>query len=205
MTDASLAERFVLGRVTTLVDSLLGAATLATHIEARRQLAFADHVVVTKTDLAPADAGLLASIAAAAPMAAVGIDRPDPGVLFAPGARLPVDAIARHTGGIGACLIRRVAPVPALALTLLLEALAEQCGDKMLRFKGLFDVAEAPGRPAVVHAVQHVVSPVAFLAAWPDPGRSSRAVVIGHGIPPHFPARLLDAICAEVVDEMRRG
>ncbi len=205
MTDAALAERFVLGRVTTLVDSLLGAATLAGHVEARRQLAFADQVVLTKIDLVPPAESLLAAIAAAAPLAPVGIGAPDPSLLFAPGAGLPTDAIARHTAGLAASLIRRVEAVPALALTLLLEALAEQCGAKMLRFKGLFDVAEAPGRPAVVHAVQHVISPVTFLDAWPDADRTSRAVVIGQGIPSHFPARLLDAICVEVADEMRRG
>ena len=205
MTDAGLAEGFVLGSVVTLVDSLLGVATLARHVEARRQVAFADRVVVTKTDLAPLADGLLAAIAAGNPVAPVGVDVPDLAELLQPAERVPGDGRVLHSEGVSVCLIRRVAPVPALALTLLLEALAEQCGARMLRFKGLFDVAEAPGRPAVVHAVQHVISPVSFLDAWPGPDRTSRAVVIGMGIPRFFPARLLDAIGAEVADEMRRG
>ena len=204
MTDPALGARFRLGSVVVLVDAVFGAATLATHVEARRQVGFADIAVVTKTDLAPVAPGLAAAIALAHPGLKPQTEVPDMADLFAPGTGPAGEAVARHTTGVGACLIRRTRPVPALALTLLLEALAEQCGPRMLRFKGLFDVAEAPGRPAVVHAVQHVVSPVTFLDAWPGADRGSRAVVIGSGIPPHFPARLLDAICAEVEDEMRR-
>ncbi len=205
MTDAALGARFRLGLVVVLVDAVLGEATLGAHVEARRQVGFADVAVVTKTDVAPAGAGLVAAIAAAHPGLALRTDVPDIAELFAPSVGQVSDALARHTPGVGACLIRRTRPLPALALTLLLEALAEQCGPRMLRFKGLFDVREAPGRPAVVHAVQHVVSPVTFLDAWPGMARDSRAVVIGVGIPPHFPARLLDAICAEVEDEMQRA
>ena len=204
MTDAGLGARFGLGSVVVLVDAVLGEATLGAHVEARRQVGFADMAVVTKTDVIPLGAGLRGAIAAAHPGLAVGTEVPDMAALFAPGGQRVGEAVARHTAGVGACLIRRTRPVPALALTLLLEALAEQCGAKMLRFKGVFDVVEAPGRPAVVHAVQHVVSPVTFLEAWPGAERDSRAVAIGVGIPPHFPARLLDAICAEVEDEMRR-
>lgn len=204
MTDAALGARFRLGAVVVLVDAVLGEATLAAHVEARRQVGFADVAVVTKTDVAPLGDGLAAAIAAAQPGLEVRVDLPDRAVLFASGGVRVGEAVARHTEGGGACLIRRTRPVPALALTLLLEALAEQCGGRMLRFKGMFDVAEAPGRPAVVHAVQHVVSPVTFLEEWPGGERDSRAVVIGMGIPPYFPARLLDAICAEVEDEMRR-
>ena len=205
MTDAALGARFRLGQVVVLVDAVLGEATLGAHVEARRQIGFADVAVVTKTDVAPAGPGLAAAVAAAHPGLALRTDVPDIAELFASSSGQVSDAVARHTAGVGACLIRRTRPLPALALTLLLESLAEQCGPRMLRFKGLFDVREAPGRPAVVHAVQHVVSPVTFLDAWPGMARDSRAVVIGVGIPAHFPARLLDAICAEVEDEMQRA
>ncbi|MFI4982478.1 MAG: GTP-binding protein, partial [Nevskiales bacterium] len=76
------------------------------------------------------------------------------------------------------------------------------CGQRLLRLKGLVDVAETPDRPAVVHAVQHVAAPVAWLEQWPSADRRSRIVVIGQGIPRHFAARLLDAIVAEVEDEL---
>jgi G3E family GTPase len=204
MTDPALGATFAIGAVLTVIDAILGAATLAAHPEARRQAAFADRILVSKTDLAPLDTPLRAALAAQNPAADILPGLPDPAALFAPVAeRLSPDTLARHGANRVACLIRRPEPVPALALTLLLEALAEQCGDRLLRFKGLFAIAEAPGRPAVLHAVQHVISPVTFLDAWPSADHTSRAVIIGHAIPPHFPARLLDAICAEVADEQR--
>ena len=94
--------------------------------------------------------------------------------------------------------------MPALALTLLIQALAEHCGARLLRLKGLVDLAEAPGRPAVIHGVQHVFSAPEFLPAWPDEDRTTRIVLIGEALPPHFAARLLDAIIAEVQDETAR-
>ena len=199
MTDVGLAERFAIASVVTLVDAVLGEATLAAHPEARRQVAFADRLVVSKTDVAAPSEGLLAALAGLNATAEIDAESPSPASFFAPGARdVPEDFVARHTAGVTTCLIRRTAPVPALALTLLLEALAEQCGAKLLRVKGIVDIAEAPGRPGVIHAVQHVISPVSFLDAWPAGAAGSRIVVIGTGIPPHFPARLLDAIIGEV-------
>ena len=49
------ALRFRLEGVVTVVDAVNGASTLARHREAVRQVALADRIVVTKTDLAPAD------------------------------------------------------------------------------------------------------------------------------------------------------
>ena len=85
-------------------------------------------------------------------------------------------------------------------MTLFLEALAEHCGARLLRLKGLVDLAETPGRPAVVHGVQHIFAPVDWLEAWPSADRRSRIVLIGEGIPAYFPARLLEAILADVPD-----
>jgi G3E family GTPase len=52
MVEAELAERFSIAAVITTVDAVNGAATLQTYAEARKQLATADHVILTKTDLA---------------------------------------------------------------------------------------------------------------------------------------------------------
>jgi G3E family GTPase len=200
MTDPALADTHAIATVLTVVDSLLGERALAAHPEAGRQVAFADRILVSKTDLVPLTQALQTAIAAHGE-APVTTWLGDPLALFAPAPHaVPADFVARHGPGMAACLIRRTAPVPALAITLLLETLAEHCGDKLLRVKGLFDLTEAPGTPAVVHAVQHVIAPVTFLPAWPGADRTSRAVVIGTAIPAHLPARLLDAICLEVAD-----
>src|SRR3981081_1482768 len=43
--------RFLLDGVVTVVDAVNGAATLDTHTEAMKQVAVADRIVLTKTDL----------------------------------------------------------------------------------------------------------------------------------------------------------
>jgi G3E family GTPase len=111
---------------------------------------------------------------------------------------------ATHSDGVETFSLVREAPVPALALTLWLEALVEHCGERLLRVKGLVDVAEMPGRPALIHGVRHVFSAPEWLEGWPSADRRTRVVFIGEGVPRHFPARLLDAIEGEVVDETRR-
>ena len=58
MTDPVLLERFVLDGVVAVVDRLGGADTLASRNEAQRQVAIADRIVVTKSDLAPQMAGI---------------------------------------------------------------------------------------------------------------------------------------------------
>ncbi len=47
-----LSRRFLIDSVVTVVDAMHGAVTLAAHEEARRQVAMADRLVLTKTDLA---------------------------------------------------------------------------------------------------------------------------------------------------------
>lgn len=50
--DVVVAQNFELSQVVTLVDAIHGEATLDRHFEALRQVAFADTVVLTKTDMA---------------------------------------------------------------------------------------------------------------------------------------------------------
>lgn len=53
MSDAVVAERFRLESVVTLVDAVNGSATLDNHLEAVKQAAVADRLVLSKTDVAP--------------------------------------------------------------------------------------------------------------------------------------------------------
>jgi G3E family GTPase len=215
MTDAAVGEVFEIDTIVTVVDAILGEATLANHPEARRQVALADVLALSKTDLA-GDApptALAALNPGAAIVATAGATVGDlfPGgdaaVRVARMASLPDQPAgspfsrARHTDGIETILLQRSEPVPALALTLLLEALAEHCGARLLRMKGIVAIDEDADRPAVIHGVQHVVSAPVFLDRWPSDDHSTRMVFIGQGIPRHFPARLLAAIEAEVREQ----
>ncbi len=215
MTDADIAQHHAIAGIVTVVDALHGAATLDRHPEARRQAALADTLLLSKTDLAAPTDGLRTQLVALNPSAArhaageVSPDRlcagTDIATRFAglpePSARNPF-VRAQHGDGITTFVLRRDRPIPALALTLLLAALAEHCGARMLRLKGLVNIAEMPGQPAVIHGVQHIVAPPEFLDRWPSADHTTRIVFIAQGVPRHFPARLLDAIEPEVREEM---
>ena len=218
MTDPAVCATHVIDTMLTVVDPLHGEATLDRFPEARRQIALADHLVFSKTDVAlPGDA-LSRRIDALNPIAPRSHGRDmRPSELFAGGdplaraARLALPAAwrgpspftqARHAGGIVTEAFRRARPMPALALTLWLQALTEHCGDRLLRMKGLVAIEEMPGQPAVVHGVQHVFSPPEFLQRWPSGDSETRLVFISRDVPRHFPRRLLDAIEAEVREEL---
>lgn len=208
LMDRAIRSRHALSGTLTLVDARSGEASLVRHPEARRQVAFADRLLITKTDLALDTDALVNALAELNPdaerlIAIRGNIAPE--TLFTPAspetARATPPAIAAHSEGITSSVLIRERPVPALALILLLQALADYCGPRLLRVKGLVDVAEQPGRPALIHGVQHVFEPPEWLPAWPGEDRRTRLVFIGEGMPPHFPARLLVAIEEEVLEE----
>jgi len=219
MLEEAMTATHRLQAVATLVDAQHGLPTLERHPEAQRQAMLADRIVLTKPDLAPATAALearLRGLNAVAPIRAAAHGAVPPDWLFAPGQHASdphalatwleaAGSAARHSAGVATMAIEREAPIPAMALTLWMQALAEHAGPKLLRLKGLVAIAEAgAGRPAAIHAIQHVVHPLEWLDAWPSADRRSRIVLIGQGIPPHWPARLLSAIEAEVAEESAR-
>jgi G3E family GTPase len=217
MTDSDIAQHHIIGGIVTVVDALHAEATLDRHSESRRQVALADTLLLSKTDLAAPPPPLRDRLAALNPSATVHDARNiAPAMLFAgtdvaarfaalPEARSRNPfARARHTDGIETFALVRDRPVPALALTLLLEALAEHCGARLLRLKGLVNIEEMPGQPAIIHGVQHVFSPPEFLHRWPSDDHTTRMVFITQGVPRHFPSRLLEAIEQEVREEMEQ-
>lgn len=207
--DSDLRGRVNLARILVTVDAINGPAVLAEYREAQKQAAFADAVLITKTDLAPAT-GARQAIHALNPQASLlegSQGRVDTTVLLPPADApaslahwldLAGDGAAEHTAGITSVSLVRAEPVPAIALTLFLEALAEACGPDLLRIKGLVQIAEAPETPAVVHGVQHVFHPLDWLARWPSADHRTRLVLIGRNLMPGWPRLLLQEIEREV-------
>ncbi len=215
LLDPALAETTYLAHIVTTVDSLTGPETLDARIEARRQAAIADVLILTKSDLAgaAATAALAGRTAALNPSAeqivAVMGDVAPAVFLPAPGVVGPERGQAHdhehdheHShdhdhGGIGSISVRRLKPIRAAALPVFLEALAEAYGPKLLRVKGLAAIAEAPERPAVIHGVQHVFHAIEWLDRWPDADRTTRLTLIGENLTPGWPEILLDALDEE--------
>ena len=209
MTDPAIADALHLESVIATVDAASGAATLDAHRESVKQAALADRIVVTKTDLSdPAATGLaerLRCLNPAAPQLTALHGAVDASRLFGGGPYDPrlydprlYDVPAHGHSGVTTFCIRRSVPLRAVTLSLFLQVLAEHCGAGLLRLKGLVDVRESPGRPAVIHGVQHVFHPPAWLDAWPDGDHSTRVVVIALGLDPLWVEALLDALDDEV-------
>jgi len=65
-----------------------------------------------------------------------------------------------------------------------LQELVIEFGEHILRIKGILDVAGKPDTPAVIHGVQHVLFPVAWLRRWQDADHTSKLVFITHNFDP---------------------
>jgi G3E family GTPase len=101
--------------------------------------------------------------------------------------------VNRHDAAIRAFHLVSDEPVPRAAFEMFLDLLRSAHGPKLLRLKGLVALADDPGRPVVVHGVQHVVHTPATLPAWPDGDTRSRLVLIVRDLDPAFVRRLWDA------------
>ncbi len=180
LSEPVLKHHYALESVVSTVDAQHGLPCE----ESVRQVAAADTLVVTKTDLAPADELLrrLARLNPAARVLEVCFGAIDPVSLLAPPAHPPARAEAEtvhaHTEVEAVTLVLDQAiewSAFAIWLTMLLQAR----GSEIYRVKGLLDVG-ARG-PVLLNGVQHVVHPPVHLDAWPDKERSSRLVFIGRG------------------------
>jgi G3E family GTPase len=209
MTDRDIADALRLESVIATVDAAAGGGTLDAHPESVKQAALADRIVLTKTDLAdPAANGLaerLQSLNPAAPKLTALHGALDARLLFGGRAYDPAfydpalyEAPAHRHGSVNSFCLRREEPLHAATLSLFLHVVAEHCGARLLRLKGLVDVVESPGRPAVIHGVQHVFHPPAWLDAWPDEDRSTRIVVISQGLDAEWLQDLLEVLDDEV-------
>ncbi len=79
------------------------------------------------------------------------------------------------------CLIREE-PLTREALRFLLDGIGQNLGPGLLRVKGLVNVAEEPGRPAVIQGAQHLLHTMTWLERWPDGDTSTRIVFITQGV-----------------------
>jgi G3E family GTPase len=186
----------------TLVDATRGVPAMAGFPEAMRQIAIADRIVLSKTDLAGAagTAESLETLVALNPMAELvdGAELTDdrlPGVLTprlaAAVARRPLVAGHVHSAGLATIVLHGGTLDPALLQAFVRRA-QERFGPGLLRLKGLVALKGDAGRPAVLQAVQHHLHPLHWLDAWPDAERGSRLVVITQHVPAGAVADLWD-------------
>lgn len=228
MAHPALVQAFRLDGVITLVDAVNGNATLDAHVEAVKQVAVADRIVLTKADLAtdPGDVeALRARLRQINPGATV-LDAGDrmTGVaaLFDCGLYNPATKSAdvqrwlgeeaghdhgehhhhhgdhdhdhhRHDSRVRSYSLIHDGPVSFSAIEMFLDLLRSAHGDKLLRMKGVIELAEDPSRPLVIHGVQKILHPPVQLPSWPDGQRGTRLVLITLDMPEDYVRRLFAA------------
>lgn len=186
----SLRERFHLDAVVVALDATRATQVVETYPEAPKQLALADIVLITKSDLADAsevqDAEALARSAAPdAVLLRATREGTDKEVLFDSRSRHvgrpPEEGAHVHTHGIRTFFVESEAAVDYRRLALWVSLMSQLNGERVLRLKGLVRVADHDD-PVVVQAVQHVVYPTYTLDAWPDGTPRTRLCGITHGM-----------------------
>jgi G3E family GTPase len=80
-------------------------------------------------------------------------------------------------------VLTREAPLSRDELQFLLDGIAQNLGSGLLRVKGLVNIAEEPGRPAVIQGAQHLLHTMTWLDQWPDSDHRTLIVFITQGIP----------------------
>jgi G3E family GTPase len=86
--------------------------------------------------------------------------------------------VSRHDDHIRSFSFSEENAISPQGLELFLELLKSYHGANLLRMKGIVKVADDPGRPVVLHGVQHVFHPPVRLPAWPDADERTRLVFI---------------------------
>jgi G3E family GTPase len=84
--------------------------------------------------------------------------------------------------GIESFVLTRDTPLTREEVQFLLEGIGQNLGSGLLRVKGLVNVAEEPGRPAVIQGAQHLLHTMTWLDRWPDADQRTRIVFITQGV-----------------------
>lgn len=226
-----LVQAYRLDGVIALVDAVNGQAALDNHVEAVKQVAVADRIVLSKVDLSPDSAALdalkarLAGLNPSAPVIDARLAEAGHARLFDCGLYNPETKTAdvrnwlgeeaahhhghghhdhdhdghehghhRHDSRIRTFTLVHDAPVPFSAIEVFLDLLRSTHGDRLLRMKGIIELAEDRTRPLVVHGVQTLLHPPARLPEWPGETRGVRLVLITLDMPQDYVQRLFYAV-----------
>ncbi len=198
--DPVLRHHVRAGMVITTVDAVNGLAQPASHPEWVRQVAVADRLVLTKTDLVENVTRLQARMKSINPDAPVidarlGIDA---GTLLGDARTMSdfwaatSEDPAAHAGRIRSFVVTVAEPIDWTAFGVWLSMLLNRHGDRVLRVKGILNLAGEPA-PVAIHGVRYLVHDPVHMSAWPDADRRSRIVFIVDGLDPDLIRRSLAA------------
>jgi len=200
-------HHFRLANVITTVDALNADLHLSRNPEGVKQVAAADRLVITKTDLAdPAQTAAVREMIGRLNPAAEILDAADgeigPERLLADQAiDLPsrarltprleetgvradptyLQGLQRHSASVASLSLVLDQPLDWTAFGIWLSMLLNRHGDDVLRVKGILDV-QGMSAPVFINAVQHIVHPPQHLKRWPTADHRSRIVFVTRGM-----------------------
>ncbi len=185
-----LTGLFRVDGVVAVVDALQGLRELERHKVSVKQVALADRIILSKSDIAASLAVArlkqrIAEINPWAPLRAADHGAVESAWLFdpAPAPTIQYSDLRNgngghdhdHAHGIGAFCLWLDKPFTWDLFVNAVTRLTEAHGEAILRMKGVLNIE---GHPTAVHGVQHFLHPPEPLATWPDEERRSRVVVI---------------------------
>ena len=209
MSSIELIRIYSLDGVITVVDSVNGEKTLDLHEESLKQLALAEKIILSKTDIIDKDEikSLIYRIKEINPVSQIvyskfgnipleeifGLGAYDPYKKSADVKKwLAVEKykdkkhhhhhdVNRHNENIRAFSMMSENPVNMIAFSFFRDMITAALGANLLRMKGIINIA-GEERPAVIHGVQHIFHPVQWLETWPDNDRRTKLVFITQNI-----------------------
>ncbi|MCW5256478.1 GTP-binding protein [Verminephrobacter aporrectodeae subsp. tuberculatae] len=208
MHDPVLRQHLRAANVLTTVDAVHAQGQLQRHAQGRKQVAVADRLIVTKSELVrPGQLqSLLHTLAQLNPAALVcrtGAQALDVQALLGQDMFQETGKSEELGRWLDAARQRRYAPLPHggaqgaiasfllepgnhvdwLAFSLWLSLLLHRHGERVLRVKGLLHV-DGAATPVAIHGVQQLMHPPQHLDRWPEGLRASCVVFIVQGLAP---------------------
>lgn len=208
MNEPVIESVFRLDAVVVTIDSVYGLKQLQEHIEARKQAAVADVLLLTKTDLASTEEisalkEKLIDINAGATQHKIAHGDINPDLIIDVGLFDPTGKIAepqrwlrapiknnspkgtlpqaRTHNEIASFTVTLPNPIYWRDLKPVILKLCQTYGDKLLRLKGIIHVADQSA-PLAIHAVHFTPYPPTLLVGWSEVEPSNRIVLIGKGL-----------------------
>jgi G3E family GTPase len=204
LTEKLLKQRYAAGLVVTMVDMVHAVQHHKHHAEFAKQVAVADKILTTKSDLA--------SLAQKAQVTAL-IRQINPGAEISDVTDGQIDSTQLlgnieldndfrterlnqwtlaskmtaaasydiHLEDVKAHYLRESAPVSWQNTWRWLQSVVSLRGSQILRIKGILNIDNEP-MPIAIHAVHHVLHPPIRLPRWPDNDRETRIVFITRGL-----------------------
>lgn len=216
VSDTLLEAQFRFDGLVTLVDAVNFSSLVDSQAEIVKQIAIADKILLTKTDLVEPSAIVsleerIRSINASAPIVSVLNGLVSPNELMGLGLSSSKSSakilaflgnapeqekylgsfIQAHSSKIQTLSLRFAEPFTWQAFSSALELLSNLRGPDLLRLKGIVNV---DGKPVVVQGVQHIFHPPVNLNQWPSEDHQTRLVFITRNIDAQVIRGLFDTV-----------